>query len=409
MSPQSVAAMAGAAGGLAVLYGPLRDVASRAAARAACVLLLCGTALGWAVTVAPHRAAGAFLLSAVAVWWSRRAWGRRWMAAHVAGAFLLFGLALGVALAAEQAPLRPPRFGETLFSSRGGLLFWNPLLWAGLLGLPSLWRREPRWTAGLAAGLAGGVLVLSCWPAEASGPWAAARWLPLLPLLAPGLAASLDGLAKTAARSPARLLAGAGALLVAWNLLFMEQYRSGRLPRDATVSFAVVAENNAALLSRLVGSPPAWPANWVFAWRHELPPDRFDLVAGKRLPAADDGSREIDVGDLGTDAALLLEGWSVRHPCGDAVCRDVEGRARMLAPLEEPRPFDVSVLAAGEGQLSVAVNGVTLGVQALTPTLAPLRFATAAPGRRLNEVSLAVAPGGRARVDRVRLERPGAS
>lgn len=406
MSPESVAALAGAAGGLAVLYGPLRDVASRAAARATCALLVFGTALGWAVTVVPQRAAGAFLLSAVAVRWSRRA-SRRWMAARVAGACLLLVLAIGAALAAEQALLQAPRFGESLFSSRHGLLFWNPVLWAGLLGLPSLWRREPRWTAGLVAGLACGTLVLACWPAEASGPWAAGRWLPLLPLLAPGLAASLDGLVRTAARSPARLLAGAGALLVAWNLLFMEQYRSGRLPRDATISFAVVAENNAALLSRLVGSPPAWPANWVFAWRHGLLPDRFDLVAGKRLPAADDGSREIDVGDLGTDAALLLEGWSVRHPCGAAVCREVEGRARMLAPLEEPRPFDVSVLAAGEGQLSVAVNGVTVGAQALTPELAPLRFATPVPWRRLNEVSLAVAPGGRALVDRVRLEPPG--
>jgi hypothetical protein len=406
VSPESLAALAGAAGGLAVLYGPLRDVASRAAARATCVLLLCGTALGWAVTVAPHAAAGAFLLSAVAVRWSHRAMGRRWMAARVTGAFLLFVLAIGVALAAEQALLRPPRFGESLFSSRHGLLFWNPVLWAGILGLPALWRREPRWTAGLGVGLAGGILVLACWPAEASGPWAAGRWLPLLPLLAPGLAASLDGLAKTAARTPARLLGGMGVLLVAWNLLFMEQYRSARLPRDATLSFAVVAENNAALLSGLVGSPPAWPANWVFAWRHGLPPDRFDLVSGKRLPALDDGAREVDVGDLGTDAALLLEGWSVRHPCGDAVCREVEGRARMLAPLEEPWPFDVSVLAAGEGHLSVAVNGVTVGIQPLTPELARLRFATAAPWRRLNEVSLAVAPGGHARVDRVRLERP---
>jgi hypothetical protein len=187
----------------------------------------------------------------------------------------------------------------------------------------------------------------------------------------------------------------------------MEEYRSGRLPRDGTVSFAAVTEGNVALMSRLVGSPPAWPANWLFAWRHGLPPDRFDLVAGKRLGSAGDGSREIDVGDLGTDTALLLEGWSVRHPCGAAVCREVEGQARLLAPLEKAEPFAVSVLASGEGQLTVAVNGVTVGAQALTPEPAPLLFLGPAPWRRLNEVSLAVTPGGRARVDRVRLEPSG--
>jgi hypothetical protein len=404
LSPASLAALAVAAGGLAVLYGPLREVASPAAARATCALTLLGTALAWAVLVVPGPAAGAFLLAALAVVWSRRPWRPviRWT-----GAALLLALAIVIALGADLAAPAVPRFGESLFSSRHGLLFWNPALWAGLLGLPALWRREPRWTSGLVGGLAGGALALACWPPAESGPWAASRWMALLPLLAPGVAVSLDRLVRTTVRRPARVLAVAGALLVAWNLLFMEEYRSGRLPRDATVSFAAVTEGNAGLLSRLVGSPPAWPANWLFAWRHGLPPDRFDLVAGKRLASAGEGSREIDVGDLGSDTALLLEGWSVRHPCGDAVCRDVEGRARLLAPLEEAEPFAVSVLAAGEGQLSVAVNGVTVGVQALTPDLAPLRFATAAGGRRLNEVSLAVSTGGRARVDRVRLEPPG--
>ena len=406
MTADPAAALALAAGGLLALYGPLRRVASPAAALASCALLLFGTALGWAVALVPDpRAAVAFLLASLALACLPRPDARP--ALRLAGFASLTAVALAVALGADALNLEGPRLGEALFSSRHGLLFWNPVLWGGLVGLPLLWRRERRTATGLLGGLAAGVLVLAGWPASASGPWAARRWMAILPLLAPGLAVMLDALVRTAARRPARLLAAAATLLVGWNLLFMEQYRTGRVPRDGTVSFVAVAENNAALLSRLVGSPPAWPANWAFAWRHGLSPDRFDLLVGKRLPRGEGGARDIDVGEPALDAALLLEGWSVRHPCGDAICREVEEQARMLAPLDDPGHFGLSVHAAGEGSLSVTVNGVALGAQALTPELADLRFPTAAPWRRLNEVSFALGPGGRALVDRVRLERPG--
>jgi hypothetical protein len=324
----------------------------------------------------------------------------------VFGAVLL-AAALAVALGSDLPRLGAPRPGEALFSSRHGLLFWNPLLWAGLAGLARAWRRDPRATRLLAAGLAAAVVVAAAMPAGDSGPWAARRWTVAIALLAPGLAASLDALVRTAARRPGRLLAVAGAGLVVWNLLFMEQYRSGVLPRDGTVSFPAVAETNAAIGARLVGSPPAWPANWLFAWREGLSPDRYDLLAGKRLDADGAGGREIDVGDLATDAALLLEGWSVRHPCEGAVCRDVEEDARLLAPLEEAGPVALSVRACGEGWLSAAVNGRDLGAQPLGASLAVLRFPAGPADARLNEVRLSLRKGGRARVDRLRLERAG--
>jgi hypothetical protein len=352
------------------------------------------------------RAATAFLLSALGVAWAARP-GRR--SAHLAGAALLLAAAVGVTLGRDMGRMEAPRVVEALFSSRHGLLFWNPVLWAGLLAWPVLLRRD-RWLGGvLCAGLGTAVLVVSCCPAAESGPWAARRFAPLLPLMAPALALALDALVQTTARHPGRLLAAAGALLVAWNLLFMEQYRGGGVPRDATVSFPAVAENNAALLSRLVGSPPAWPANWVFAWRYRLPPDRFDLLAGKRLPLSDVGEKDIDIGELALDTALLLDGWSVRHPCGAAVCRAVEGRARLLAPLADAGRFDVAVYASGEGRLAVAVNGVSLGAQPLSPVLASLRFPAPQPWAKLNEVTLTLDPGGRALVDRVRLAPPGSA
>jgi hypothetical protein len=401
MSAETAAALAGAAAGTAVLWRALRARVSRAAALGACAVLPLGTGLGWAVfPSADPSATAAFLLSALAV--ARLLSAARGAAGVGAG---LLAAALAVALGPDLARLAAPRAGEALFSSRHGLFFWNPVLWAGLAGLGFLWRRDRRQAGVLGAALAAVLAVMACAPGAESGPWAARRWTVALPLFAPGLALALDALAKVASRHPGRVLAPPGALLAAWNLLFMEQYRGGLLPRDGTVSFVAVTGNNAALVSRLVGSPVAWPANWAFARRHALPVERFDLLAGKRLPRGPRG-REIDVGVLALDDALLLEGWSVRHHCEEAVCRAVEGRARLVAPLERPEPFALSVRAAGQGVLLAAVNGVTVGSRPLTPELGVLRFPAAPRPRRLNEVALTVAPGGRALVDRLSLERP---
>ena len=70
----------------------------------------------------------------------------------------------------------------------------------------------------------------------------------------------------------------AGAGLVLWNGLLMEQYRRGVIPRDDTVSFARVAENSADLLASAVGSPVAWPANWIFAAGRDLPAARYEIL-----------------------------------------------------------------------------------------------------------------------------------
>jgi hypothetical protein len=400
MTAAGAGALLCVAAGLAALVYARPGVSARTAVAGA-ALLLAGTSLGWTVWPASDTAAAAaFALASgavVALARVRRPWPR------LGGAALLFAAALAVAAGGDVSP-GTPRAVESLFSSRDGLLFWNPLLWAGLAALPALARRDPPTARAIGLGLAAAWLVSAFLPAGPSGPWAVRRWTPALAALFPALTLALAGAVRAAARRPARLLAAAGALLVAWNLLFMEQYRRGLVPRDATVSFPAVARNNAALLSTLAGSPLAWPANWLFAWRTGLPAGRFDLVAGKRLPGDASSAREIDVGDAAQDEALLLEGWSVRHPCEDAVCRDLEGRARLLAPLEEAADLTLAVRAAGEGMLAASVNGRALLAQPLGPALATLRFPGRARWGRLNEVSLWVESGGRARVDRLRLE-----
>ncbi len=305
-----------------------------------------------------------------------------------------------------------PALLETLFSSRHGLLYWTPVLWAGFLGMVGLFAKDWRTALLLALPTLVMTYVNAC-----SGDWWAGgsfsnrRFDSALPFLAVGLAATLAGLRRLAARRPGAVLAAGGMALALWNALFMEQYRRGAIPRDDTVSFTRVAQNSADLLATAFGSPVAWPANWIFAARHGLPPDRYDLMVGKYLFFMQNNlGGVIDVGaDPGLDAALLGEGWGVRAACGgDAVCRSVEGRARLFASLDAPEPLQVSVRAAGTGRLRIAVNGTPVAEGALQEGLAELTAQV--PGARwqsgLNEVGLETTPGGAAQVDRVVFRRP---
>lgn len=308
--------------------------------------------------------------------------------------------------------LSRPALMETVFSSRHGLLYWTPVLWAGFLGLAALAIRRPRTGVMLLVPVA-----LLTYINASSGDWWAGgsysnrRFDSALPFLAVGLAASLAALRRLAARRPEAVLAAAGAALVLWNGLFMEQYRRGAIPRDDTVSFARVAENSADILAAAVGSPVAWPANWIFSARHGLPPDRYDLAVGKYLFFMQNSlGGVVDVGaDPQLDAALLAEGWGVRAPCGEQICRAVDGRARLLAALEAPEILDVTVRASGTGTLRISVNGTTVAEGRLAEGLGDVAVRVPAARWRtgLNDVVLETGPGGAALVDRVVFRRMG--
>jgi hypothetical protein len=339
---------------------------------------------------------------------------------------LAIGLAAGLALAfVEQAidlagpsaagrppalALRPDRpfLLESLFSSRQGFFFWTPLAWVGVAGLPSLQRRHARLTLRVATALL--VLVLA---SAFSAPWWSGlfgngRLVAGLALLAPGLAAALEALRRRARRAPVGVLAAGAAFVVVWNLLFMQQYRRELIPRDDTVAFPVVAENAARLVSESVGSPVAWPANWLVAARHDLEVARFDRLVGLTLFTLPGNLRGIiDVGRMDTDMALLGEGWSVRHPCEDEVCRDVDGRARVFVPLDQSARLELRLRARGQGVLDVAFDGATVGRPVLSPALQLFVFRLGeAPLRGgMHVVALRVSPAGRASVDRLVFRR----
>jgi hypothetical protein len=189
----------------------------------------------------------------------------------------------------------------------------------------------------------------------------------------------------------------------------MQQYRENMIPRDETVSFPQVAGNNAALLARAAGTPLAWPANWIFARAHQLPASQYDRAVGQYLFYRQNNlGGVIDLGDPRVDPSLLDEGWSARTACEDAVCRGIDGRARVFAPLDVPEDLDVTLRVRGSGTLRVAVNGVEVTQSPLTPALADLRLRVprAFWKRELNEIALGVDE--RAEVDKLVFVRTGA-
>jgi hypothetical protein len=266
---------------------------------------------------------------------------------------------------ADFLRLDHPFLLETFFSSRHGLLYWSPSLWAAYLGFLPLFARRRRLAAALSVPLLAMSYVNAC-----SGDWWAGgsfsnrRFDSLLPIFGFGFAAAIDVLrGMLAARAGAALLL-AGLPFVAWNVALAEQTQRGLIPRDDTVAFSRLAGNAARVVSEAAGSPVSWPASWIFAWRSGLPAGRYDLSVGRYL-----FYRQNKLGGtiLPADpghASLLAEGWGRVVDVDGTPSRTVAERARLLAPLDVAEPLEVRLqlrARAGPAQVRLLVNGREAG------------------------------------------------
>jgi hypothetical protein len=254
---------------------------------------------------------------------------------------------------------------QTLFSSRHGLLSWTPVFWAGYLGFLPLLRRRARVALPLLV-----PLLLMTYVNMCSGDWWAGgsfsnrRFDSLLPILALGIAASIE-VARRWIRDRPELVLGAVAVpLTLWNTTLAEQVRRDLVPRDDTVSFPRLVENGARLVAGAVGSPQTWPASWLFAWQTGRSPGQYDELVGRYLFYRQGNMRgHIEIGD-GNDTPMLGEGWGRIEAREGVGVRRVHGRARLFAPLDVPRDLEVRVRAsaAGEGSpVGVWINARLAG------------------------------------------------
>ena len=295
---------------------------------------------------------------------------------------------------ADFLRLNHPYVLETLFSSRHGLLSWTPVLWLGYLGFVPLLRRRPRLAAPLLPVLLAMTYVNMC-----SGDWWAGgsfsnrRFDSLLPALALGLGASLDGLRAALERRPRLGLLAAALPFVAWNLSLVEQTRRGLIPRDDTVTFPELVGNGAQAFADVLGSPRTWPASWLFAWRYDRPPSQYDRLVGRYLFYRQNNmAGHVDLGFEGDDA-MLGEGWGAIDSVDGIGARRLKGRGRLFAPLDVPEDLTVSLHAFCEtsgAELELTVNGVAAGRLALGAgwSQSRVRVPRAVWRRELNELVL---------------------
>jgi hypothetical protein len=239
-----------------------------------------------------------------------------------------------------------------LFASRGGLVSWTPVAGLGLLGLLCFAKRERALGGGLLLAFATGVVLLgSNWNWAGSWAFGCRRLAEFAPALALGVAGALEFLR----RRPAVLLAAAGAALVAWNLSLVGLVQRGRVPQDALFSFGEAASEGAREWHQTFGNPSAFPASWVYAWRHGVPAGRFDELFGR------DARREWSA-RLGTraDAQLLGRGWSPPDSAGGRVAVAAPATVLVVLPRPDACRLQVSTGAVAESRtdaVSIEVNG----------------------------------------------------
>jgi dolichyl-phosphate-mannose-protein mannosyltransferase len=300
---------------------------------------------------------------------------------------------------ADFVRLDHPFLMNALFSSRHGLLSWTPVLWGGYLGFVPLMKRRP-W-------LAGPLLVpllLMTYVNACSGDWWAGgsfsnrRFDSLLPILAFGLAATIDAARAALAARPQAALGLLALPVVLWNVALMEQVRRGTVPRDDTVAFPRLVGGAARVLADAVGSPPTWPASWLFAWRHHRPPSQYDLLVGRYLFYRQNNmGGHVEVGGPGAED-MLGEGWGPAQTVDGVRGRPVRGRARLFAGLDGPEELEMRlrVRAPAGTEVRVRVNGRDAGRFWAEPAWLEVRLRAGAAfwRRELNDVVLETAGDG---------------
>jgi hypothetical protein len=300
-----------------------------------------------------------------------------------------------------------PSFVGVLFSSRGGLLAWSPIVYLALAGL---WLGRRRLGA-LAPGL-GGLFLLQLYVDAAAWDWwgswgyGARRFCGLAVVFAMGLGA-LWAEAESS-RWRRRALALAAAVLALGNFLAMESARALRLgsSEDTWAAWERLSSAGApagvVATFRRLGWPFAWPASIPFALIHRVPVRTFEEVYGSYFCYR--GFWEHDV--MSDEARLdrpetrryLVRGFGEPEPETPLVA--VEGTparpARLLAPLFRSEALRVHVNGAiAEGPpLEIRWNGEAVAVQRQPEGLV-FELPASQVRHEVNELGLVLPPGSR--------------
>jgi hypothetical protein len=380
--PRAVACLAVVIGVVAVHERLRREFATAVAALTS-IVLLGGTSLYWSLSRGEVADALAFAATAGGMLWVARdhSLPARWMTSL---AVVALAVAIRLVAARDLPAAVPMTLTDTLFSSSSGWLSLTPIAYAASVGLLLYLKREASLALISIVMVIASLLVTQVAPA-ASGHQPFGHGMSMaLAVIAPGLAALIEYARVRPLMAALPLVAAAGL----WNYWLMVQYTVGTLPKDEPVSFAAMVRQQADVHTR----PPyvypfALPANVLFAWREDVPADRFEVLS--REPHR----TEFDlVMDRAADR-FLLDGWGgpASTPMG-AVRWTAARRATLVAPLVPSASGDVITLtlAARSEQPAVAVdlslelNGVEVQRVTLGPN--PVEQAFEVPPERVGAV-----------------------
>jgi hypothetical protein len=254
-----------------------------------------------------------------------------------------------------------PHVLDTLISADHGFFNWTPLMLFGFLGLVAGVRRHPVLHGGglLVFGLiafTNGSVPSFDW--AAGDAFGARRYGEVVPLMAVGLAFSLDRLSAVLARRPLAAPAAVIGFLVLWNLGFVTHFRARKYPDAAPLErlagdqARLLQEKSENTLGAVAGSPGRALAYKIFSGEYfysGLKPSGTILLRS-------------------TEERFLLRGWGAasRRTSRRTYRRALFPEACVVVPLDEVFPLRVSVTArTPEGlakqTISFAVNDRDLG------------------------------------------------
>ncbi len=273
----------------------------------------------------------------------------------------------------------------TLFAPRNGLLPHAPLLAVGMFGLLLLLRHRP--AIGLPAAATLCLLALVNGAVYDWWGWGfgARRYAVALPLFAMGVACAGRWLWTLAERHRERLagalVAASLVLLTLFNLQLVREFQRGSLTGAELVpsreTYRIMFRGGTQDWFKRIGNPLSFPANWAFALRYGVDPDRYDLLYGFHfLDENHTGANPHDVKTRDTldfsrtwPERFLLDGWGeiTSLPVGK-VRPAVTRRASFLLPLNVNRAVTLQLLLRPRvdgTKLRVLVNGRQAGQHTL--------------------------------------------
>lgn len=270
--------------------------------------------------------------------------------------------------------------GFTLFSSRNGLLSWSPIVSVALVGVAALAvRRGPG--RGLALGLllafaAEAVILGSTRDWWAGWAFGGRRYLGCCVLFGLGLAVVIERTHGWTVRHSKLVLASlpvAGiALFALCNLSLTHDYLFAEVVRGEGQPMRPVYERAAlrgvGAVFDTIGNPGAVPANWWFAWRAGVGPERYDAASGLELTEPTGRPNEQFVVWL-DDPRVGMAGFGARELHADRRASVVQDTATIALPMRRSVGLQARVkLAAVEEAASLRVEiagGAVIDVEVL--------------------------------------------